>query len=148
MLSGLTHYPDQFAMTTTAGGDDTATLAILNSAQALRSFGGDEQKFMTLLQQFMRSTCDEIAQASRLLTNGDTAGAAALAHGVSGSARIMGAEQLARVASATEVVLRDGDSETAVVLIDELQVALQQLHQVAAQRTPLQQRQDDRTTPA
>jgi PAS domain S-box-containing protein len=148
MLSGLTHYPDQFAMTTTAGGDDTATLAILNSAQALRSFGGDEQKFMTLLQQFMRSTCDEIAQASRLLTNGDTAGAAALAHGVSGSARIMGAEQLARVASATEVVLRDGDSETAVVLIDELQVALQQLHQVAAQRTPLQQRQNDRTTPA
>ena len=145
MLSNLTHYPDQFAMTTTAGGDDTAALAILNSAHALRSFGGDEQQFASLLQQFMHSTGDDIDQVSRLLADGDSAGAAALAHGLSGSARVLGAEQLARVASATEVVLLDGDSETAVVLLDELQVALQQLHQVTAQ---LPQQQDDRTPPA
>jgi PAS domain S-box-containing protein len=144
MLSALTQYPDQFAMTTTAGGDDTASLAILNSAQALRSFGGDGQQFATLLQQFMRSTSDDIHQTIRLLADGNTAGAAALAHGLSGSARVLGAEQLARVASATEVVLRDGDSETAAVLLDELQVALQQLHQVTAQ---LPQHRDDRTPP-
>ncbi len=145
MLNGLTHRPDHFAMTTTAGGDDTAALAILNSTHALRSFGGDDQKFATLLQQFLRSTSADIAQASRLLGDGDTAGAAALAHGLSGSARVLGAEQLARVASATEVVLLDGDTETAVVLLDELQVALQQLHQAVAQGPS---RQDDRTTSA
>ena len=144
MLNGLTNSPGQFTMTTTAGGDDTAALAILNSAHALRSFGGDDQKFATLLQQFLRSTSDDIAQANRLLGDGDTEQAAALAHGLSGSARVLGAEQLARVASAIEVVLLDGDRETAVVLLAELQVALQQLHEVVAQ---VLQQQDDRMTP-
>ncbi|MFT5535376.1 MAG: two-component system sensor histidine kinase EvgS, partial [Candidatus Paceibacteria bacterium] len=115
----------------------------LNSAHALRAFGGDDHKLTTLLQQFMLSSNDDVLQAGRLLRDGDTAATAALAHGLSGSARLLGAEQLAQVASAIEVVLLDGDTETGNVLFEELKATLQLLQQVVAQRA--QAPRDDTT---
>ncbi|MEB0136989.1 response regulator [Actimicrobium sp. CCC2.4] len=140
MLDRLIRHPAQFAMqAATAAEDtkDTAVLAILNIDRALRSFGGNAPKFDALLQQFMLSCSDDVRQASSLLMDSDCAGAAALAHGLAGTARILGAEQLARIASAIEVVLLDGDTGTGGVLLDELQVAMQHLQQVISQRTSL-----------
>jgi PAS domain S-box-containing protein len=139
MLDALAQRPDQFATTATVVANDTAALAILNSAHALRAFGGDDHKLTTLLQQFMLSSNDDVLQAGRLLRDGDTAATAALAHGLSGSARLLGAEQLAQVASAIEVVLLDGDTETGNVLFEELKATLQLLQKVVAHRATTRQ---------
>ncbi|EGF31175.1 multi-sensor hybrid histidine kinase [Oxalobacteraceae bacterium IMCC9480] len=140
MLDSLARHPGQFTMQATADTADTGDIAvpvILNADHALRAFGGDAPTFDALLQQFMLTCSDDVRRAGSLLMEDDSAGAAALAHGLAGTARILGAEQLARIASATEVVLLDGDTETAGVLLDELQVAMQQLQQAISRRTGL-----------
>lgn len=134
MLESLAHHPGQFALQPTADTDDTDTLAVIDVSHALRAFGGDIRKFDGLLQQFMLSCGDDVQQASRLLRGGDTAGAAALVHGLAGTARVLGAGHLASVASATETVLIEDDAETGAILLDELHIAMQQLQQAIAQR--------------
>lgn len=122
---GLVRDPSASHAAATPPGPAVASpLAGLDVATGLETFGGNKKKYAELLHQFLTRHGDDAAQAHRLFKTGDTEGAGALLHGVTGVAGFLRAMEVARLAGATKEALKEGHLEELALLFDELQVAL------------------------
>jgi signal transduction histidine kinase/CheY-like chemotaxis protein len=93
-------------------------------ASALKTFGGDEEKFCDFLRQFVANHSGDAVQARRLLNDGDTQGTAQLIHSLLGVACLLQATDLANLAAATESALGGDSPQDLPFLLDELEAML------------------------
>ena len=101
---------------------------------ALIAFGGDQEKYLQLLRQFVASHASEADEARRLFAAADAKGAASLIHGLRGIASLLHANDIAGLSAAIAHALRDGDAEEDVLpWFDQLQVAMEILGESIAQ---------------
>ena len=99
-------------------------LAGLDMAAALAAFSGDKKKYKEILRKFIVRHGGDADEARRLFSAGEGPGAMQLLHGLSGVASILHAPVLARLASAAEVALLDGQVKIMPGLLAQLQEAM------------------------
>ena len=115
----------------------------IDVAAALKAFGNDQQKYGTLLRQFVVGHADDIDRARRLFDDGDRQRAAGLVHDLCGMASMVRAMEMAHLAAATEGAI--GKEDQVPALLDELDLAMSalaasidQIDALAAGRNPSQ----------
>ncbi|MGB4064530.1 MAG: PAS domain-containing protein [Azonexus sp.] len=104
----------------------------LNLAQGLSIVRGNVVKFLELMQKFVATHGDDMAQLTELLTNGERAAANRLIHTLKGVAATLGAEQISGMARDLEIGLRqsqdDGNIDQEIrMMIDAISVELSTL---------------------
>jgi two-component system sensor histidine kinase/response regulator len=102
-------------------------LAGLDIAAALVAFQGEKKKYQDILRKFIVHHGSDVDKASALFRAEDVPGAGRLLHELSGVASILHAPVLARLASAAEVALQDGQVHVMPDLLAQLQAAMQTL---------------------
>ena len=112
-------------------------LAGLDVAAALQAFSGDKKKYKEILHKFILHHGGDVDEALRLFRGEETKGAINLLHGLSGVASILQAPVLARLASAAEVALLDGQVSAMPGLFAQLQEAMRTLWASIDQLTSL-----------
>jgi len=102
----------------------TADLPGLDVAAALRTFGGDKEKYISLLRRFATRHGADPAEIRRLWDARDSQGAAQRLHELCGVAGFLAVTDLARLTSATETAIYAGNRNTVPDLLDVLDVAM------------------------
>ena len=99
-------------------------LAGLDLVAALTAFKGDKRKYKEILRKFIVHHGSDADEACRLFSTEDAPGARRLLHDLNGVASILHAPVLARLASAAEVALQDGQVGVMPDLLAQLQAAM------------------------
>ena len=94
---------------------------------ALKAFGGDRQKYASILRQFVAVHANDIAEAQRLFEHGDRQRAASLVHDLCGMASMVRAMEMAHLAAAAEGAI--GKEDQVPGLLEELKAAMDALAQ-------------------
>ncbi len=94
---------------------------------ALRAFGGDRQKYASILHQFVTAHDADIGEAQRLFDAGDRRHAARLMHDLCGMASMVRAMEMAHLAAAAENAI--GKEDQVPALLAELKTAMDALAQ-------------------
>ena len=98
--------------------------------------GGDAVETRALLDDFLASTGDDLAQLEHLRGNGDLAGLTRQAHKIKGAARLVGALELAESAALLETAGRSGDWAGVLPLAIDVATAVERLRLDVAERYP------------
>jgi two-component system sensor histidine kinase/response regulator len=99
----------------------------LDLVSALQAFSGEKAKYKAILRKFLVRHGGDVDEARRLFSADDAEGACSLLHGLSGVASILHAPALARLASAAEQALLDGQVDAMPGLFAELQETMHTL---------------------
>ena len=94
-------------------------------AAALKAFGGDRQKYASILRQFVAVHANDIAEAQRLFAEGDRRRAASLVHDLCGMASMVRAMEMAHLAAAAEGAI--GREDQVPELLAELKATMSAL---------------------
>ena len=98
--------------------------------------GGDKAETRSLLDDFLASTGEDLAELDRLRGIGDLVELTRQAHKVKGAARLVGALELADAAAVLEAAGRSGDWAQVLPLAVDLHTAAERLRLVVGQRYP------------
>ncbi len=98
--------------------------------------GGDSSQAHDLLDDFLDSTRDDLAQLEGMRRDGNMHGLTRQAHKVKGAARIVGAVELADAASMLETAGRNGDGVQILPLAVDLTTAAERLRLYVTERYP------------
>ncbi len=113
----------------------------LNSAAGLASVAGKRMKYLDFLERFAESHGGTAGRFRQLLESGDTVVLGRAAHGLKGTAAMLGAHQIAQTAGEIERTLKSSGGQVNLLaissLIDALEPPLQNL------RTGLQRFRED-----
>ncbi|RZA20037.1 MAG: Hpt domain-containing protein [Lysobacteraceae bacterium] len=96
--------------------------------------GGDAAETVALLDDFLASTGDDLAQLEHLRGAGDLHGLTRQAHKIKGAARLVGAVELADAASMLESAGRSGDWGSVLPLAVDVATAVERLRLDVAAR--------------
>jgi PAS domain S-box-containing protein len=88
---------------------------------------GDRSAAAAILQDFLGATADDLAELGRARAAGDSAGLLRQAHRISGSARLVGAMELADAARALEQAARSADWAELLPAATDVQTAAERL---------------------
>jgi PAS domain S-box-containing protein len=88
---------------------------------------GDRGAAAAILQDFLGATADDLVQLQRARAGGDAPGLLRQAHRISGSARLVGAQELAEAAGHLEQAARGGDWAEVLPAATDLQTAAERL---------------------
>ena len=110
--------------------------AVLASG-VLRELAGDRPgDIRALLEDYLRSTRDDMEELARLRTSDDVPALLTQAHRLKGAARLVGAVELADAAAALEAALHGGTRERRAALEDALHAAHERLREHIARQYP------------
>ena len=98
--------------------------------------GGDAAETRALLDDFLASTGDDLAQLEAMRTGGDLHGLTRQAHKIKGAAKLVGAMELAESASLLETAGRSGDWAGVLPLAVDVATAVERLRLDVAERYP------------
>ena len=102
-------------------------LAGVDVGAALNAFGGDQQRYLTLLRQFAVTHANDADEARRLFGADDPHGAARLVHGLRGMANLLQAKDVASLTAATAAALHEQHAAALPPLFDALQGSMRAL---------------------
>ena len=100
---------------------------VLDESVLAELVGGESGDVAVLLEDYLRSTAEDLAALDKLSDGGDTAALATQAHRLKGAARLVGAQALAEAAAALETALRGGGRDRLPALAEALHAAYRQL---------------------
>jgi signal transduction histidine kinase/CheY-like chemotaxis protein/HPt (histidine-containing phosphotransfer) domain-containing protein len=113
---------------------DTEDLPGIDLAGALRRFLGNREAFDEALVAFVAGRRADVAQAPALAARGERKALADLAHGLAGSAALLGADDLLAAARALEGAAREGDGAVAPAAVGRVGEAFEAVARIAAGR--------------
>ncbi|MBS1173193.1 MAG: hypothetical protein H6R12_2023, partial [Proteobacteria bacterium] len=126
----------------------TVDLPGLDVAAALRTFGGDKEKYISLLRRFATRHGADPVEIRRLWDAHDSQSAAQRLHELCGVAGFLAVTDVARVTSAAEVAIHAGNRNTVPDLLDVLDVAMGVLLESIDQFETLSSRDEQGFRPA
>jgi PAS domain S-box-containing protein len=112
-------------------------IAGLDCAKAVRSLGGDEELFLSLLADFVEEFGETGNRVCDAVRNEDRAGAARLLHAMRGAAGYIGATEISKKAKSLEVLLSDAKSDVTAHIEDfgsEFQALIREISETISNR--------------
>ncbi|MCK7583003.1 MAG: ATP-binding protein [Chromatiales bacterium] len=136
---------------TEAGIARLSTLPGLNPAQGLAVMGGNQAKYLALLERFVNSHCNDSGRMREALEFGSRTSVRELAHALKGVSATLGADEVAEAAGRLDAMLKadpDLQAEPILAAIDRIAMAFAPLTRALAELNDRPKAETAPTSPA